>query len=205
MPAVVLLYTFVPVGFVELERLPMAFSYRYARDRGVSKRRLYRWRDEGLLEVVGRGLYRKADAPPADLDLIEIAQRATEATLCLTSALVRHNLSDAIPAAHDIAVPRGKRTPTVTAPVIWHRFDPATFSVGRQTLRLDEQTDIGLYGPARSIVDAFRMAPQQGPELGYEAVRRWLRAGGKPAELIEVGAHFPRALARLRAALEVLL
>lgn len=188
-----------------MDRLPVLFSYREARALGVSKRQLYRWRDQGVLETVGRGLYRRADAPPADLDLIEIAHRAPEATLCLTSALVRHGLSDAIPAAHDVAVPRGRRTPVVAAPVAWHRFDPVTFDVGRESLSLDEQTEIGLYNAARSIVDAFRLAAGQGPELGHEALRRWLRAGGKPAEVLEVGAHFPRMLPRLRSALEVLL
>ncbi|MPY78744.1 MAG: hypothetical protein GEV04_09630 [Actinophytocola sp.] len=185
--------------------MPDTFSYRHARDLGVSKRQLYRWRDEGALEVVGRGLYRRADASPADLDLLEIAHRAPEATLCLTSALVQHDLSDAIPATHDVAVPRGQRTPIVAAPVTWHRFDPATFDVGRESLRLDDETEIGLYNAPRSIVDAFRLATDQGPELGNEALRRWLRAGGRPAEILETGTHFPRVLSRLRAAMEVLL
>ncbi len=183
----------------------MSFSYREARALGVSKRRLYRWRDEGVLEVVGRGLFRRADAAAADLDLVEIARRAPQATLCLTSALVRHGLSDAIPAVHDVAVPRGRRTPVVVAPVAWHRFAPATFEVGRELMSVDEHTQIGLYSGERSIVDAFRLVADQGPELGNEALRRWLRAGGKPAELLEIGAWFPRALPRLRSALEVLL
>ncbi|MGH3450596.1 MAG: type IV toxin-antitoxin system AbiEi family antitoxin domain-containing protein [Haloechinothrix sp.] len=185
--------------------LPETFSYRQARDRGVSKRRLYGWRDDGVVEVVGRGLFRRAGAALADLDLIEVVHRAPEATLCLTSALVRHDLSDAIPAVHDVAVPRGRWAPMVAAPVRWHRFDPDTFEVGRETLRLDDETEIGLYGAARSVVDAFRLVSLQGSDVAHEALRRWLRAGGKPAELLAVAAHFPRVLPRLRAALEVLL
>lgn len=199
------LCTFVLVGFEDLDRLPVTFSYREARALGVSKRQLYRWRNEGVLEVVGRGLYRRADASAVDLDLLEITQRAPEATLCLTSALVRHGLSDAIPAVHDVAVPRGRRTPVVGAPVVWHRFAPATFEVGRERLPVDEHAQIGLYSAPRSVIDAFRLAADQGPELGYEGLRRWLRAGGKPAELLELGTLFPRVLPRLRSALEVLL
>lgn len=185
--------------------LPETFSYRQARDHGVSKRRLYGWRDTGVIEAVGRGLFRRADAGLADLDLIEVVHRAPEATLCLTSALVRHDLSDAIPISHDVALPRGRWAPVMAAPVTWHRFDPATFEVGREMLRLDDETEIGLYSATRSVVDAFRLASQEGADVANEALRRWLRAGGKPAELMSVAAHFPRALPRLRAALEVLL
>ena len=95
--------------------------------------------------------------------------------------------------------------PRVGVPVRWHRFDPATFAVGRQSLGLDEQMVIGLYGPARSIVDVFRLASSEGVEVGNEALRRWLRSGGRPAELLEVAGQFPRTVTRLRHALEVLL
>lgn len=188
-----------------LDQLPTTFSYQQARDQGVSKHRLYRWRDEGVIEQLGRGLYRRVDASLADTDLIEVAHRAPAATVCLTSALVRHGLSDAIPAAHDVALPRGQRLPVVSVPVLWHRFDPATFPVGHQELRLDEQTTIGLYSAPRSIVDAFRLGRFVGPELGHEALRRWLRAGGTPAELLDTAASFPRTLPSLRAVLEILL
>jgi predicted transcriptional regulator of viral defense system len=188
-----------------LDQLPMTFSYHEARAQGVSKRQLYRWRDEGAVEPLGRGLYRRADVSLADTDLIEIAHRAPEATLCLTSALVRHGLSDAIPASHDVALPRGRRAPAVSIPVTWHRFDPATFEIGRKITALDDQTAIGLYDATRSLVDALRLAPQHGSEIAYEALRRWLHGGGAPADLLEVAKHFPRTLPRLRTALDVLL
>lgn len=46
---------------------------------GLSAERLYRARDEGLLEQLGRGLYRRANASPADHSLLEIAYRAPRA------------------------------------------------------------------------------------------------------------------------------
>lgn len=188
----------------DLDRLPATFSYREARDLGVSKRQLYRWRDEGVIELLSRGLYRRSDSGLADTDLIEISHRARQATLCLTSALVRHGLSDAIPATHDIALPRGRRTPVVSVPVTWHNFDPATFDIGRQVMPLDDQTSIGCYEAERTIIDVFRLT-HHGADIGYEALRRWLRNGGKPADLLDVAAHFPRTLPLLRTALEVLL
>lgn len=90
----------VPPLFLALEALPATFSYTQARRRGLSKRRLYRLRDEGLIEPMGRGLYRRRDAPVAvDVDLLEIARRASSPTLCLTTALARHGLTDEIPSS----------------------------------------------------------------------------------------------------------
>jgi hypothetical protein len=53
----------------------------------------------GEIIALGGGVYRRADAPPADDDLIEIAERVPAATICLESALARHHLIDAVPAA----------------------------------------------------------------------------------------------------------
>lgn len=74
---------------------------------GVSNTRLYALRDSGAVLALGGGTFRWADAPPADVGLVEISERVPIATLCLETALARHGLIDSIPAAIDIAVPRG--------------------------------------------------------------------------------------------------
>jgi hypothetical protein len=191
----------------EAELLPIVFTYTEARQLDISRRRLDRLRDAGLIERIGRGLYRRVDASsPADPDLVEIARRASSATLCLTTALARHGLTDEIPATIDVALPRGRRHPAVAAPVTWHTFDATTFSLGRTELLLDPETSIGLYGPERSIIDAARLSHREGPELARGALKRWLRRrGSSPAELLTLATHFPQALPMLRNALEILL
>jgi predicted transcriptional regulator of viral defense system len=186
--------------------LPDTFTYAGARAAGLSRRQLYTLRDHGLIEPLARGIYRRHDAPAADLGLITVARKAPLATLCLATALARHGLTDAIPAANDIAIPRGTRHPTVDTAVQWHWFDPATFELGRQSIDLDAGTVIGIYSPERSIVDAFRTRGVEGHELGYEALRRWLsRQGSQPGELLDLAGRLPRAATPLRIALEVLL
>lgn len=185
--------------------LPSTFTYTEARRAGMSKRRLYTLRDTGDLELVGHGLYRRVDAELADVDLVEVAHRAPEATLCLTSALARHGLSDAFTGPYEVALPRGRRHPAVTAPVRWHSFDRVTFTVGRTLLWLDADTALGLYGPERSIVDAFRLRGVVGADLAYEALRRWLRGGGEPGQLLDTAAFFPASVPGLRSALTLLL
>ena len=191
-----------------LQDLPPTFKRSDALEHGLSKRELYRLRDQGHIESIGSGLFRRADADLADVDLIEIASKAPSATLCLTTALARHGLSDAIPAALDVAIPRGARAKSTVAPVVWHHFDVATFHVGRTELELEleGQLRIGVYGAERCIIDAFRLRSLEGAELGREALRRWLRTPGThPSSLLTLAASFPRTVRSLRHAMEILL
>lgn len=186
--------------------LPAAFSYSDARRHGLSEHRLRALRDGGALESPRRGLYLRADANAADPDLLEIAARAPEATLCLRSALARHDLIDDIPYEIDIALPRGRRTPRTAAPARWHHFDKSTFHIGRQAVELSHGLDLGLYSPERCIVDAFRLQHHEGSELATDALKAWLRRQeAKPADLLALAGAFPKAQPSLRRALQILL
>jgi len=183
-----------------------AFTYGEARKAGVSDKHLYHLRDSGDIIALGGGLYRWADAPPADLDLVEIAERVPWAALCLETALARHGLVDTIPAAVDIAIPRGNTRPALRAPCRLHQFQPRTFELGRGTLEVGARRPIGLYSAERSLVDVIRLRHLEGSDVAWEALRRWLaRPGRSPAQLIELATSFPHAEPALRRALEVLL
>ena len=189
-----------------LKQLPATFTYGQARKLGLSDWILYRLRDQHLIEPLARGLYARADLAEGDHDLRAVGARAPRATLCLRSALARDGLIDDIPAEIDIALPRGTRAPALDAPISWHSFDAATFDLGRGTLDLGTGQTIGLYSPERCIADAFRLAGTEGPELGNEALRRWLRRrGSSPAQLLKLAAQLPRAEASLRRSLQILL
>ena len=172
---------------------------------GLSKRKLYALRDGGHIELLSRGIYRSIDAGPADVDLLATAIRIPKATLCLTSALARHDLSDDIPQQIDLAIPRGTRAPALNAPVLWHRFDPDAFELGRDPFPIGEGLSIGIYSPERSVIDVFRMRDIQGEDVAIEALKRWLRRkGNQAAALLKMAARFPRALPSLRKALQIL-
>ena len=172
---------------------------------GLSPAGLHRAAQAGRFERIARGLYRPADAPAADLDWIEATARRCEATICLTSALAYHDLIDAIRTTVDIAIPRGHRTPATSGAITWHHFDRGTFSLGRIEIAIpgtDQQ--IGLYTAERSIADAFRLRGSIGYEVGVNALKEWLRRGGKPAQLIELAARLPRTRQPLLQALQVI-
>ena len=173
---------------------------------GIDSRKLYRLLEKQQIERISRGLYRRTDLPVADLDLIEIAGRRPDATICLESALSRHELIDAIPTLTDIAIPRGQKPAKTQAVVDWHLFDPATFQIGCTLLETDESgSSMGLYSAERSIVDAFRLRHSAGYETGIEALRNWLRrTGSRLAELFEIAQLLPRAIGPQRTALEIL-
>jgi len=186
-----------------LARLPETFRYSEALDH-ISDRQLRGLISNGSVIALVRGLYRKSDWL-GDEDLIEIAAKAPRATLCLGSALARHELIDDIPARIDIAIPRGAWTPETTAPVRWRHFDPDTFDLGRSRIDIDGARSIGLYSAERSIIDAFRMRHIEGPELANGALKRWLRGGGQPSELLALARSFPRTQSALRETLTILL
>ncbi len=182
------------------------FTYGEAKRAGIGDKRLYRLRDSGGVIALGGGVYRWADAPPADIDLIEIAERVPRATLCLETALARHGLIDAIPAAIDIAIPRGSRRPSLRAPCRLHQFDPSTFDLGRQTVDVGARRPLGLYSAERSLIDVIRLRHLEGSDMAWEALRRWLGGPGRsPAQLTELARRFSGAEPALRRALEVLL
>src|SRR5665647_548192 len=86
---------------------------------GLSRSGLYRAAAHGQYERIARGIYLPADAKTADFDWIEAATRRPDATICLTSALAHYELTDTIPAALDVAIARGSRTPVSTGSIAW--------------------------------------------------------------------------------------
>lgn len=187
--------------------LAPAFTLEEARASGFTKDQVYSLLERDEIERVGRGVYVRPDVlHPAFTVLAAATALREEATLCLMSALVYHDLSDAIPFASDIALPRGTHRPVGLSNVSWHSFDPATFSIGREQANAGGGAKVAIYSAERSIVDSFRLMHQEGSDVAYEALRRWLRRrGSTPAGLLKVAGSFPKALPSIRHALEVLL
>jgi len=186
-----------------LRKMPDTFRFSEALEY-INRRQFYNLRDDGRITPIARGLYRKSDWH-GDEDLIEIASASIHATIALRSALARHDLIDDIPDKLDIAIPRGTWAPHLSTPVRWHRFDPNTFDIGRETFAVGAGNEIGLYSAPRSIIDVYRMQHHEGIDLANEALKRWLRQGGQPSELLRMARSFPHAQRAIQQTLSILL
>ncbi|MCP4965051.1 MAG: hypothetical protein GY926_07430 [bacterium] len=188
-----------------LAALPDIFTHADASARGISDRRLAEMCSTGDINRLARGIYLKPEID-IDYDLAEIALRAPRATLCLTTALARHGLTDDIPSSINVALPREQRHPRTAVPVTWHRFDSETFDIGRAEHALSDEVSIGIYDPMRSIIDAYRLRHLYGIDQAHTALKRWLpHRGNQPSALLKMARHFPKAEPTLRTALETLL
>jgi predicted transcriptional regulator of viral defense system len=186
--------------------LPATFTTRAARAAGVHPRELYAGRDTGAYVELSRGVFRRADAPAATYpDLLAVSVRAPRAVVCLLSAAAVHDLTDELPVAVQIAVPRRTWPPKIDhPPVEVFVWDPATFDLGLDALEAAPGEPVRVYSPARTVVDLMRMRRKLGESVAHIALRRYLaRRDAKVAELIEL-ARALDVLGPVRAAVDIL-
>lgn len=185
--------------------LPPTFTTGHALHAGVHPRELYRARDEGRVVELSRGVFRRVDAPePSWPDLLAVHYRAPGAVVCLLSAAAVHELTDEMPVAVQVAVPRGAWRPKIDFPPVevfaWAR---GTFDLGLGVVEAAPGEPVPVYSPARTVVDMWRLRHRWGESPAQVALRRFLRAGGSADELIRLARPLG-VLGPLRAASDVL-
>jgi predicted transcriptional regulator of viral defense system len=141
---------------------------------GISPRTLYALRDAGVLEALARGLFRLADLPPlSNPDLVIVAHKIPQGVVCLVSALAFYELTTQIPHAVDVALESGSTRPRLAFPpirVFW--FSGAAWSQGVERHALDG-TSVRIYGPEKSVADAFKFRRRLGIDLAIEALKAY--------------------------------
>ncbi len=191
---------------LDLGALPATFTTAQARAAGVHPRDLYRGRDDGTVVELSRGVFRQGDAPEAaHPELLGIALRVPHAVVCLVSAAALHDLTDELPRAAQIAVPRGTRSPRITYPPIevFH-FAAATFDLGLEVQEAATGEPVRVYSAARTVVDLMRLRRRIGEPLALGALRRYLhQRGARPGLLVELALPLD-VLGPMRAAVDVL-
>lgn len=169
---------------------------------GISESRLRALLHRGLVERVGRGLYRFADAEPTEHYSLALAcARVPNSIVCLLSALRVHGIGTQAPSAVWLAIPHKARCPDLRElrlRVV--RFSGAAWTFGVQ--RTDfEGVPARITSPARTVADCFRFERLVGTEAAREALRDSLRQRKVTlAELGRVEEVLPSR--RLRAALD---
>lgn len=190
----------------ELGALPATFTTREALAAGAHSRDVYRWRDDGLIVELSRGVFRRSDAPAvAYPDLLAVSRRAPRAAVCLLSAAEVYELTDEIPRAVQIAVPRGARPPQIRYPPVQvFKFAAETFTLGMEQLDIADGEHVRITSPARTVVDLMRFRRSVGEPLALVALRRYLASpDGRPTTLIAL-ARSLGVLGPVRMAVDVL-
>ena len=134
---------------------------------GIPREYLLRLLRRGVLARSGRGLYRLADAPVTEHhSLAEVAKRAPDATICLLSALVFHDLTTQLAREVWIALPAGRRAPKIdTVGIRVARFTGK--AMGREKHKL-EGVPVQIYCAAKTVADCFKFRNK----IGLDVARR---------------------------------
>lgn len=189
-----------------LATLPATFTSKMARQAGLRWEDLYRLRDQRILVELSRGVFRNAGADlPSMPDLLAVSSRAPRGMICLVTALGYWGLTDEMPGAVDLAVPRGTNQPVIVyPPTKVHVFNATTFDLGRVQAPVGTDEHIWVSDRERTIVDCLRPRTGVGTSVAYSALRSYMASpGSKPGRLLDLAREL-RAFGTLRHAIEVL-
>jgi len=129
-------------------------------------------RDCGVVQRLGRGLYRLTDLPPLkNPDLATVAASIPGAVVCLISALAFHEMTTQIPHEVHVALRRGAEPPRIKDPplrIFW--FTGNSFTKGIETRRLDG-TRLRVYSPEKTLADCFKYRNKLGLDIVLEALK----------------------------------
>lgn len=126
----------------------------------------------GLLDKVGRGLYRLPSHPGWEHEgLATIATKVPQAVFCLLTALQFHELTTQLPRQIWIAMPRGSHVPRIEYPPIkMVQMTGDVYSEGVETVERDGVT-LRVYGIAKTVADCFKHRNKIGLDVALEALK----------------------------------
>jgi len=153
-------------------------------DAGLDGKQITSLREAGVIEQVGRGLYRLPDSGVTEHHGLALAGRKAPAgVVCLLSALRFHDLTSQ--AAYEVwlALPRAARIPKIDYPSLRVvRMSPDSIAFGMQE-HVVENVPVLVFGPAKTVADCFKFRNRVGLEVALEALKEFRANGGSMDEL----------------------
>lgn len=152
---------------------------------GLSRNQIQRMAERGLLEKVGRGLYRNPEANLSErADLVQAARRVPGGVLCLLSALRFHGLTTQNPFEVWMAVGSKAWRPRPAHPPLRLLYlNPASLREGVEEHVVDGER-IKVFSAARTVVDCFRFRSKVGTDTAVEALRDYRRRHPKALDAV---------------------
>jgi len=126
----------------------------------------------GLLEKVGRGLYRLPSHLGLEHEgLAAVATKVPQAVFCLLTALQFHELTTQLPRQIWIAMPRGSHVPRIDYPPIkMVQMTGAVYTAGIEE-HLRDGVKLRVYSAAKTVVDCFKHRNKIGLDVALEALK----------------------------------
>ncbi|HEY9422196.1 MAG TPA: type IV toxin-antitoxin system AbiEi family antitoxin domain-containing protein [Thermoanaerobaculia bacterium] len=157
---------------LDLIRSAGVFRSRDLSDKGFTREHLRRLHARGLVEQVGRGLYR---APDADITehqtLTEAGRRVPHGVICLLSALRFHGMTTQNPFEVWLAIGRKDRLPKADHPPLRVvRFSGEALTEGVEE-HVVQGVPVRVYSPAKTVADCFKYRNKIGLDAAIEALR----------------------------------
>ena len=126
----------------------------------------------GLLDRVGRGLYRLPGHPISEHEgLMVVATKAPQAVFCLLTALQFHGLTTQLPRQVWIAMPRGSHSPRIDYPPIRMVQMAGRAHLSGVEEHLCNEVKVRFYSPAKTVVDCFKHRNKIGLDVALEALK----------------------------------
>ena len=143
---------------------------------GLPKMYLSQLARQGVLEKVGRGLYRW---PMADISehhsLVEVCRLAPKGVVAMLSALSFHQLTSQNPHKVWLAIDRkGWRPQIQYPPVQFITMSKALLEEGVELHRIGG-VEVKVFSPAKTVVDCFKYRNKIGLDVALEALREGWR------------------------------
>lgn len=145
---------------------------------GIHPVHLYQMRDAGMLESLGRGVFRLTSMPDfSEPDLVLAAKRIPQGVICLISALSYYELTTQIPHYIYIALPRTSRLPKPTYPplrVFW--YGQNAYENGVDTISVNG-FPVKIYTIEKTLADCLKFRQKIGMDVVLEAFKEYWRKG----------------------------
>jgi predicted transcriptional regulator of viral defense system len=137
---------------------------------------LHRLARQGVLDRVGRGLYRVAGTDVSEKrTLAEASKRVPHGVVCLLSALQFHKMTTQSPFEVWMAIDVKARRPVVAYPPLRIvRFSGAALEQGVLSQDVDG-VPVRIYDPAKTVADCFKYRNKIGVDVALEALREYRR------------------------------
>jgi len=157
---------------LDLIRTDGAVRARDLDSHGIAREQLRRLQAQGLVEQVGRGLYRLIETDASEhQSLAEAAKKVPQGVVCLLSALRFHGLTTQNPFEVWMAIDRKARRPkTEGLPIRIVRFSGQSLMAGIEEHSVGG-TRVRVYSPAKTVADCFKFRNKIGPDVALEALR----------------------------------